>query len=115
AGGGAGGSGGVGGGAVGGGGAGGGRGRARAGARGGIVAGAVATPPADAVSAPGVPFLCIVAEEEPGRAGLVAAVTETGGRVEVVPGADARFQRNLPEVGRLLLRWLQGAGKPLES
>jgi uncharacterized protein len=81
----------------------------------GIVAVALVNPPADAISPPGVPFLCIVAEEEPERAGLVAAVTETGGRVEVVPGADARFQRNLPEVGRLALRWLQGAGKPLES
>jgi hypothetical protein len=62
-----------------------------------------------------VPLLCIVGEDEPGRAGLVAAVGEAGGRVEVVPGADARFQRNLPEAGRLALRWLEGAGKPVES
>ena len=39
---------------------------------------------------------------------------EAGGRVEVVSGADARFQRNLPEVGRLALRWLEGAGKQPE-
>jgi alpha/beta superfamily hydrolase len=81
----------------------------------GIVAVALVSPPAEAIGAPGIPLLCIVGEEEPERAGLVAAVTETGGRVEVVPGADARFQRNLPEVGRLALRWLQGAVKPLES
>jgi alpha/beta superfamily hydrolase len=81
----------------------------------GIVAVALVSPPPAALIAPGVPLLCIVGEEEPGQAGLVAAVTEAGGRVEVVPGADSRFQRNLPEVGRLALRWLQGAGKPLES
>lgn len=81
----------------------------------GVVAVALVSPPAAALGAPGVPLLCIVGEEEPGQAGLVAAVTDAGGRVELVPGADARFQRNLPEVGRLALRWLQGAGKRLES
>jgi hypothetical protein len=62
-----------------------------------------------------MPLLCIVGEDEPGRAGLIAAAGEAGGRVEVVAGADARFQRNLPEVGRLALRWLQGASKHPES
>jgi hypothetical protein len=81
----------------------------------GIVAVALVSPPAAALGGPGVRLLCIVGEEEPGRAGLVAAAAEAGGRVEVVPGADARFRRNLPEVGRLALRWLEGAGKPPES
>ena len=62
-----------------------------------------------------VPLLCIVGEHEPGRTGLLAAASEAGGRVEVVPGADVRFQRNLPEVGRLALRWLEGADKSPES
>jgi hypothetical protein len=82
----------------------------------GIVAVALVSPPPGALALRGqVPLLCIVGEDEPGRAGLVAAAGEAGGRVEVVPGADARFQRNLPEVGRLTLRWLEGAGKPPES
>jgi alpha/beta superfamily hydrolase len=82
----------------------------------GVVALALVSPPADAL-ATGVraPFLCIVGEHEAGRAGLLAAASEAGGRVEVVSGADARFQRNLPEVGRLALRWLEGAGKQSES
>ena len=82
----------------------------------GVVALALVSPPPDALTA-GVraPFLCIVGEHEPGRTGLLAAATEAGGRVEVVSGADARFQRNLPEVGRLALRWLEGAGNPPES
>lgn len=82
----------------------------------GIVAVALVSPPPGALAArPAVPLVCIVGEDEPGRAGLVASVGEGGGRVEVVPGADARFQRNLPEVGRLALRWLEGAGKHPES
>jgi hypothetical protein len=82
----------------------------------GVVALALVSPPPAAL-ATGVsaPFLCIVGEHEPGRAGLLAAASEAGGRVEVVSGADARFQRNLPEVGRLALRWLEGAGKQPES
>ena len=63
----------------------------------------------------GVPLLCIVGEEEPGRAGLLAAASEAGGRVEAVAGADARFQRHLSEVGRVALRWIEGASKHLES
>ena len=83
---------------------------------GGVVALVLVSPPAAALGAPaGIPLLCVVGEEEPGRAGLVAAAGEAGGRVEVIAGADARFQRNLPEVGRVALRWLEGAGKPLES
>ena len=83
----------------------------------GVVALTLVSPP-PATLATGVvraPFLCIVGEHEAGRAGLLAAASEAGGRVEVVSGADARFQRNLPEVGRLALRWLEGAGKQPES
>jgi uncharacterized protein len=82
----------------------------------GIVALVLVSPPAGVLGAPaGCPLLCILGEDEPGRAGLVASAAEGGGRVEVVAGADARFQRNLPEVGRLALRWLEGAGKHAES
>lgn len=82
----------------------------------GIVAVALVSPPPGALAAGAqVPLLCIVGEHESGRAGLLAVATEAGGRVEVVSGADARFQRNLPEVGRLALRWLEAAGKPPES
>jgi uncharacterized protein len=82
----------------------------------GIVAVALVSPPPGALATGlEVPLLCIVGEDEPAAAGLVAATSEAGGWVEVVPGADARFQRNLPEVGRLALRWLEGAGKHTES
>ena len=82
----------------------------------GIVAVTLVSPPPGALAAGlEIPLLCIVGEDEPGRAGLVAAASEAGGRVEVVPGADARFQRNLPEVGRLAIRSLEGAGKHAES
>jgi alpha/beta superfamily hydrolase len=82
----------------------------------GVVAVALVSPPLGAVAAGvEVALLCIVGEHEPGRTGLLAAVGAAGGRVEVVSGADGRFQRNLPEVGRLALRWLEAAGKRLES
>ena len=82
----------------------------------GIVAVVLVSPPPGALAAGlEVPLLCIVGEDEPARAGLVAAASEAGGRVELVPGADARFQRNLPEVGKLALRWLEAAGKRPES
>ncbi|HSP18152.1 MAG TPA: alpha/beta hydrolase [Myxococcaceae bacterium] len=61
-----------------------------------------------------IPLLCIVGEDEPGRQALLAAMEVAGGRVEVVGGADARFQRNLPEVGRAAVRWLEGVGRRLE-
>ena len=82
----------------------------------GIVAVALVSPPPGALAGGAqVPLLCIVGEHEPGRAALVSAASEAGGRLEVVPGADARFQRNLPEVGRLALRWFEGVGKHPES
>ncbi len=82
----------------------------------GIVAVVLVSPPATTMPRRlGVPLLCIVGEDEPGRAGLVAAASEAGGRVEAVAGADARFQRHLSEVGRVALRWIEGASKHLES
>ena len=82
----------------------------------GIVAVVLVSPPASVLTGrPGVPLLCIVGEDEPGRAGLLAAAGEAGARVRVVGGADGRFQRNLPEVGRMALRWLEGADKHPES
>jgi hypothetical protein len=35
-----------------------------------------------------------------------ASVAEAGGTLVVVPAADARFVRNLSEVGRAVVRWL---------
>jgi len=82
----------------------------------GVIGLVLVSPPAAVLARPiDLPLLCIVGEDEPGRAGLLAAAAESGGRVEVVGGADARFQRNLPEVGRVALRWLEGLGKRLES
>jgi alpha/beta superfamily hydrolase len=55
------------------------------------------------------PLLVLVGEGEPiRRADLAAAVAEAGGSLVVVPGDDARFQRNLPEVGRSVALWLGG-------
>ena len=55
------------------------------------------------------PLLVVVGEGEPvPRAALAAAVTEAGGTFVIIPGADARFQRNLPEVGRAVVQWLAG-------
>lgn len=82
----------------------------------GIVALVLVSPPVPAVHQQvGVPLLCIVGEDEPARAGLLAVAGEAGGRVVVVAGTDARFHRNLPEVGRAALRWLESASKSRES
>ncbi len=55
------------------------------------------------------PLLVVVGAEEPlRRAALAAAVAEASGQLVVVPGADGSFQRNLPEVGRSVARWLAG-------
>jgi uncharacterized protein len=82
----------------------------------GIVALVLVSPPPGVLEAPvGVPLLCIVGEDEPGRTALLASASGAGGRVEVVPGADARFQRHLPAMGKLALRWLEGATKLPES
>ncbi|MGZ6141660.1 MAG: alpha/beta hydrolase [Myxococcaceae bacterium] len=75
----------------------------------------VSPPPGVLLSSLDIPLLCIVGEGEPGRAGLLAGAEAAAGRVEVVAGADAHFQRNLPEVGRVAVRWLERTGKHLES
>jgi alpha/beta superfamily hydrolase len=57
----------------------------------------------------GLPLLVVVAEAEPlPRAALAAAVAEGQGTLVVVPAADARFHRNLPDVGRAVASWLDG-------
>jgi uncharacterized protein len=57
------------------------------------------------------PLLVVVGAEEPlPRAALAAAVGEVSGTLVVVPGADARFHRNLSEVGRSVATWLAGLG-----
>jgi uncharacterized protein len=54
--------------------------------------------------------LLVVAGEKENvrRAALAASVAEASGTLVVVPDTDARFQRNLPEVGRSVARWLAG-------
>lgn len=57
------------------------------------------------------PLLVVVGAEEPSLGGpLAAAMAEASGTLVVVPGTDARFQRNLSEVGRAVVRWLVGLG-----
>jgi alpha/beta superfamily hydrolase len=64
--------------------------------------------PVEALARARCPLLVLMGDAEPGRrVDLAAAVAEAGGRFVVVPGADARFQRNLSEVGRSLARWLE--------
>lgn len=50
----------------------------------------------------GVPVRVILGENDvrQPRVALAAAVTEAGGRVDLVEGADQAFMKNLPEVGR---------------
>jgi hypothetical protein len=40
----------------------------------------------------------------------VAEAVGSSGRVEVIPGADARFLTGLPEVGKLAVEWIEGGG-----
>ncbi len=56
----------------------------------------------------GVPLLAIVGEQDTSlsHAALVAAISEAGGRMEIIPGADASFRRSLREVGKAVVRWL---------
>jgi len=42
------------------------------------------------------------------RAGLATAVEGAGGVLEIIPGADAAFRRNLTEVGKGAVGWLLG-------
>jgi uncharacterized protein len=62
-----------------------------------------------------VPLLCVVGEEESGSERLSAALESAGARLEVIPGADARFHRNLAAVGRAVTRWLPGASNHPDS
>src|SRR6185436_15237379 len=41
------------------------------------------------------------------RAALSAAVAEAGGQLELIPGADRTFHRNLPGVGKAAVGWLR--------
>lgn len=54
------------------------------------------------------PLLVVQAEGDDRlpRAALSAAVSEAGGQLEVVERADRMFSKNLPEVGRAVVRWL---------
>ena len=82
----------------------------------GIVAVVLVSPPGRILERPaGIPLLVVLGEEELDRAARVAAAQELGCQVEVVGAADARFQRALPEVGRLAMRWLEAAGKRPDS
>jgi alpha/beta superfamily hydrolase len=54
------------------------------------------------------PFLVLLSEHSTlARAAAAQAVGE-GGRLEVIPGADARFQKNLAQLGHAVARWLPG-------
>jgi uncharacterized protein len=57
-----------------------------------------------------VPVLVILGEHDHRhpRAALAAAVTEVGGTLEVIEAADPTFNRNLPQVGKTVVQWLQG-------
>ena len=83
----------------------------------GVVALVLVSPPASALLRPGGRPAALHRRERtsPGGQDSSPRAAEAEGRVEVVAGADARFQRSLPEVGRVALRWLDGASKHLES
>jgi len=59
-----------------------------------------------------VRLLAIVGEEETSlpRAALAAAVTEAGGRLEVIENDDASFRRHLTYVGKTVAHWLEELG-----
>jgi alpha/beta superfamily hydrolase len=58
-----------------------------------------------------LPLLVVVGEKEAlFSAALSAAVAEAQGTLVVVPAADGRFLRNLPQVGRAVVRWLSTLG-----
>jgi alpha/beta superfamily hydrolase len=56
-----------------------------------------------------VPLLVAVPKESPDvhLLPLSEAVSEAGGLLEVIDGADARFTRGLPQYGRVLVEWLK--------
>lgn len=64
--------------------------------------------------------LCVVMgleEKVPDRAALSAAVSESGGEFHLIEDADQTFRRNLPAVGKAVVRWLKiiAGEKPEES
>lgn len=70
------------------------------------------SPPADPeLVRVSVPLLCIVGALEPAQAGLAALVQQAGGRLVVVPEADARYLRHLPRVGQAAVEWLARLAK----
>lgn len=59
-----------------------------------------------------VPILLVLGEGDSSTpaAALAAAVGEANGRLETVAGADRNFDRNLPQVGKAVARWLLDIG-----
>jgi len=55
------------------------------------------------------PVVGVIAEEDPRipRAALAAALTESGGTLQIIPGTGPTYTRNLPEVGKAVVRFLQ--------
>lgn len=55
-----------------------------------------------------LPFLVVLGEDEAReqRSAWSRVAQEAGGVLELVPGADARYQRNLPELGRWAVQFL---------
>ena len=55
-----------------------------------------------------VPVIAIIGERDSSiaPAALAAAISEARGQLEIIPAADRNFDRNLPEVGKALVRWL---------
>jgi alpha/beta superfamily hydrolase len=55
-----------------------------------------------------VPLMAIAGERDRSLAdaALAAAISEAGGRMETIAGADSNFQRHLPDVGKAVVRWL---------
>ena len=55
-----------------------------------------------------VPVIAIMGERDGSIAptALAAAISEACGQLEIIHAADRNFDRNLPEVGKALVRWL---------
>jgi len=64
------------------------------------------------LSRSGVPLLAIVGEGDlsVAPAALAAAISEAGGRMEIIRGADAQFHSGLSEAGKSVVRWLAELG-----
>jgi len=55
-----------------------------------------------------VPVIAIIGGRDGSiaQAPLAAAISEARGQLEIIPASDCNFDRNLPEVGKALVRWL---------